>query len=147
MTMEERIHAYIAGQPEPKRGGMRALHRRILRLAPGCRLWFLDGRDESGKIVSSPNIGYGLQTLKYAGGKTRDFYRIGLGANTKGISVYILGVKDKAHLARTYGARLGKAKVTGYCIGFGTLDEIDGDALEEAIRFGLEARDDECGAG
>jgi len=147
MTTEDQIHAYIAAQPEPKRGDMQALHRRILGLAPECRLWFLDGRDESGKVVSNPNIGYGLQTLKQAGGKTRDFYRIGLSANTKGISVYVMGVKDKAHLARTYGARLGKAKVTGYCIAFRTLAEIDGDVLEEAIRFGLEARDGERGAG
>lgn len=116
---------------------MQALHRTILQLAPACKLWFLDGKNSENKIVSNPNIGYGFRTLKYADGKTRDFYRIGISANTTGISVYIVGIEDKKYLARTYGKKLGKASVTGYCIKFKTLNEIDVDVLEEAIRYGL----------
>jgi hypothetical protein len=137
MTIEEQIEDYIAGQPEPKRDDMRELHRLMLRTSPGCRLWFLDGRDSAGKIVSNPNIGYGLQTIEYAGGKTREFYRIGLSANTTGISIYIIGIADKKYLAQTYGARLGKASVTGYCIKFKSLKDVDLDVLEEVIRFGF----------
>jgi hypothetical protein len=140
MSVEAQIEAYIAGQPEQKRDEMRALHRLILDASPGCRLWFLDGRNGEGKIVSNPNIGYGHRAIAYAGGKTRDFYRIGLSANTAGISVYIIGIEDRKHLARTYGPRLGKASVTGYCIKFRSLGDIDIGALEEAIRFGFEAR-------
>lgn len=139
MDVEEQIEDYIGSQPGPKRDDMRALHRLVLRVAPGCRLWFLDGRDADGRIVSNPNIGYGLQALKQAGGRSREFYRVGLSANTRGLSVYIMGLEDKAHLARTFGARLGKAKVTGYCIAFRALADIDVDVLEEAIRFGLGA--------
>jgi hypothetical protein len=138
MIMEEQIEGYIAGQPEPKRDEMQELHRLILSASPECRLWFLDGRNEEGKIVSNPNIGYGLQTIKYAGGKTREFYRIGLSANTTGISVYVIGVEDKKYLAQTYGGKLGKASVTGYCIKFRTLRDINSDVLEEAIRFGFQ---------
>jgi hypothetical protein len=140
MTTEAQIADYLAGQPEAKRAEMQALHRRILGLSPGCRLWFLDGRNEDGKIVSNPNIGYGVQTIDYAGGKSRDFYRVGLSGNTTGISVYIIGIDDKTYLARTYGARLGKASVTGYCIKFKSLKDVDADVLDEAIRFGLSAR-------
>ena len=132
-----RSESYIAGQPEPKRSDMQALHRRILKAMPGCKLWFLDGKDDAGKTVSNPNIGYGLQTMKYANGKTREFYQIGLSANTTGISVYILGLKDKKYLAKTYGKKLGKASVTGYCIRFKSLKEINLDSLEAAIRHGL----------
>ena len=140
MNIEEQIESYIAGQPEPKRDEMQELHRRMLRISPNSKLWFLDGRNEEGKIVSNPNIGYGLQTIKYAGGKTKEFYQIGLSANTTGISVYIIGIDDKKYLARTYGEKLGKANVTGYCIKFKTLKDINMDILEDVIRFGLEAR-------
>jgi len=142
MNVDAQIEAYIATQPAPKGEELQALHARILQLAPDSRLWFLDGRNEAGKIVSNPNIGYGLQTLAAAGGKSRDFYRVGLSANTTGISVYIMGLDDKTLLARAYGARLGKASVTGYCIKFRALKDIDMEVLEEAIRFGLGARDD-----
>ena len=140
MSIEEQIQAYVAGQPEQKRDEMHALHRLILHASPNCRLWFLDGTDEAGKIVSNPNIGYGHQVIEYAGGKTREFYRIGLSANTTGISIYIIGIEDKKYLAETYVKRLGKASVTGYCIKFRSLADIDLGVLEEAIRFGFEAR-------
>jgi hypothetical protein len=120
---------------------MQELHRRILRLSPECRLWFLDGKNDEGKIVSNPNIGYGFQAIKYADGKSRDFYRIGLSANTSGLSVYVIGIEDKTYLAKTYGAKLGKAIVTGYCIKFKALKDINLDTLEEVIRFGLEVHE------
>ena len=137
--MKKQIEAYIASQPEPKQSDMQALHRLILKAMPRCRLWFLDGKDSSGKIVSNPNIGYGLQTLKYADGKTREFYQIGLSANTTGISVYILGLADKKYLAQAFGKKLGKATVTGYCIKFKALKDIDIGTLLAAIRYGVEA--------
>jgi hypothetical protein len=133
------IEKYIASQPEAKRNDMRALHRVILKAMPACRLWFLDGKNDDGKTVSNPNIGYGLHTIKYADGKSREFYQIGLSANTTGISVYILGIEDKKYLARVYGKKLGKASVTGYCIKFKTLKDIDIDTLVAAIRYGVEA--------
>ncbi len=139
MNVKEQIKKYITSQPEPKRSDMQALHRIILQVMPACKLWFLDGKDSKGKTVSNPNIGYGLQTIKYADAKTREFYQIGLSANTTGISVYILGIKDKAFLAKTYGKKLGKASVTGYCVKFKTLKDINVDILEAAIRYGLEA--------
>ena len=138
MTVQEQIKEYIASQPEPKRSDMQVLHQHILEVLPKCKLWFLDGKDDKGKIVSNPNIGYGFHTIKYANGTTREFYQIGLSANTTGISVYILGIKDKAYLAKTYGKKLGKASVTGYCIKFKTLKDINIDILEAAIRYGVE---------
>ncbi len=138
MTVEEQIESYIAGQPAPKAADLQALHRAILNIMPTCRLWFLDGTNGEGKIVSNPNIGYGLQTMKYADRTTRDFYRIGLSANKSGISVYILGIADKAYLAKTYGEKLGKASITGYCIKFKALKDIDPDVLQEAIKYGAE---------
>jgi len=138
MSVQGQIKEYITSQPEPKRSDMQELHRIILEVMPACKLWFLDGKNSENKTVSNPNIGYGLQTLKYADGKTREFYQIGMSANTTGISVYILGIEDKKYLAQVYGKKLGKASVTGYCIKFKTLKDINIDILKEAIRFGFE---------
>ena len=138
MDVQDQIETYITSQPEPKRSEMQALHQRILQVLPGCKLWFDDGINSEGKTVSNPNIGYGFYTIKYADGKTKDFFRIGLSANTTGISVYVLGIKDKTYLAQTYGKTLGKASVTGYCIKFKTLKDINIDVLEAAIRYGGE---------
>ncbi len=138
MNVQAQIKEYITSQPEPKRSDMQALHKFILNVLPGSKSWFLDGKNSENKIVSNPNIGYGSYTIKYADGTTREFYQIGLSANTTGISVYILGLKDKTYLSRTYGKTLGKASVTGYCIKFKTLKDIHLDILESAIRYGVE---------
>lgn len=139
---EEQIATYIASQPEPKRSEMQALHELTLQVSPACKLWFNDGKNSDGKTVANPNIGFGFYTIKYADGTTREFYRIGLSANTTGISLYILGLEDKTYLAKVYGKKLGKASVTGYCIKFKTLKDIDIDILEEAIRYGFETGHD-----
>lgn len=136
MNITTQIKQYIDSQPESKRSDMNALHLRILDVLPGCKLWFLDGKNSENKVVSNPNIGYGLYTITYADGTSREFYQIGLSANTTGISVYILGIKDKAYLAETFGKTIGKASVTGYCIKFKALKDINLDVLEAAIRYG-----------
>lgn len=138
MNVTKQIEEYLNSQPEQKRNDMHELHRIIQGIQPGSKLWFLDGKNEENKTVSNPNIGYGQQTMQYAGGKTKEFYRIGLSANTTGISVYILGIEDKKYLAETYGKQLGKASVTGYCIKFKALKDINIDVLKAAIQFGLE---------
>lgn len=138
-TQQQQIKAYIASQPDSKRSDLQALHNIILKIMPKCKLWFLDGKNAAGKVVSNPNIGYGSYTIKYANGTTKEFYQIGLSANTTGISVYILGLKDKTYLAKTYGKKLGKASVTGYCIKFKALKDIDTDTLAAAIQHGFTA--------
>ena len=137
MDVHAQISDYLAAQPEPKRDDMQALHAMVLRLMPDCRLWFLDGTDEDGRIVTNPSIGYGHLTTTYADGRTREFYQIGLSANTSGISVYIMGLDDRTYLSATYGAEIGKASVTGYCIRFRALRNIDLAVLEAAIRDGI----------
>jgi len=137
MTIQEQIQNYIHSQPEPKRNDMQELHQTILELMPECQLWFLDGKDSENKTVSNPNIGYGLYTLQYAGGKTRDFYLIGMSANTTGISIYVMNISDKKYLSETYGKKIGKASVTGYCIKFKALKDINIEILKAAILDGL----------
>lgn len=143
MTVKDQIKQYIASQPEPKRSELETLHKLTIQVQPKCKLWFSDGKDDKGKTVANPTIGYGLYTIKYANGTTRDFFQIGVSGNTTGISVYIMDLKDKTYLAKTYGKKIGKANVTGYCIKFKSLKDINIDVLEAAIRYGFEANKEE----
>ena len=137
MTLQDQIETYLAARPEPKQADLRTLHQAILQAMPACRLWFLDGRDEHGKVVSNPNIGYGEIALRQAGGKTRAFYQVGTSANTTGISVYVMGLNDRKALTEKFAKKIGKATVTGYCIKFKSLQDIDLDVLVDAMRFGI----------
>lgn len=137
MNIKELVQEYLASQPEPKRSELAELHELILQQLPECKLWFTDGKNSEGKVVANPNIGYGQYTILYADGTTREFYRIGLSANKTGISIYILGLEDKTYLARTFGEVIGKASVTGYCIRFKAIKDVDLDVLVEAIRYGI----------
>lgn len=110
---------------------------RLLKALPKSRLWFLDGKSETGKIVTNPNIGYGHFTIKYSDGKTNEFYQVGISANTTGMFVFIMGIKNIKYLPDIYAKTIGKASVTGYCIKFKTLKDINIDILEEAILDGV----------
>ena len=127
------IKNYIESEVASKREDLQQLHEAILHLNPDAKLWFLDGKNEDGKMVSNPNIGYGESLIHYKNGDSKLFYRVGLSANTSGISVYIFGHADKKHLNNLYASRLGKANVSGYCIKFKSLKDIQIDVLLEAI--------------
>lgn len=127
------IHSYLSTLPESKKSEMEELHSRILTLFPGCKLWFMDGKNNENKIVTNPNIGYGEYTITYADGKTRPFYKIGISSTSKGISIYLMGIENKNFLKESVGSRLGKVKISGYCISFKSLNEINLDVLDETI--------------
>jgi hypothetical protein len=133
----EQVDRYIGDQSPAKREELRELHRGILTLSPGTRLWFMDGRNDDGKVVSNPTLGYGSETLRYADGTSKAWFKLGLSANTSGISIYVMGLEDKNHLSRTYGSRLGKAKITGYCIKFKSIKDVDLDVLAEVVTEAL----------
>lgn len=138
MDIQEQIKSYLESQDEPKRSDLEALHQLIRQIAPNNRLWFLDGKDDTGKVVTNPNIGYGQYVIHYKSGLSKTFYQIGISANTTGISVYIMGLEDKKYLAENVEKTIGKAKVTGYCIKFKTLKDINIDILKNAIHYGFE---------
>lgn len=139
MSVESHIEKYLASQPEPKQSEMRVLHELTLQAFPTCLLWFIDGTNSEGKVIANPNVGYGSYTINYADGTTKEFFQIGLSANKTGISVYIMGLEDKTYLTRMYGDSIGKASVTGYCIKFKTIRDINTAVLQAAIRDGFQA--------
>lgn len=138
MTIQQQIHKFILDLPEKRQKDIRLLHETIVQLLPKEKLWFDDGRNEDGKTITNPTIGYGLHTITYANGKTKDWFRIGLSANATGTSIYVLGLADQTYLSRTFGQKLGKASVTSYCIRFKKLEDINIEILKEAIRLGCD---------
>jgi len=140
MSVQEQIAKHIAGQSEAKRSDLQELHRLALRVSPGCRLWYFDGKDSKGKKVANQTIGYGLHTMRYADGSTKDVFQVGVAANATGISIHILGQEDNTQLKKMFGKTLGKASMTGYCIRFKGLKDLDIDVLEDVIRYGLGKR-------
>lgn len=142
MNVQTQIKTFIASQSDKKQSEIQTLHNHILKLAPKCKLWFSDGRDENNKVVTNPSIGYGSYTIHYADGSHREFYRIGVSPNKTGISVYVMGLKDKNFLINSFGKTIGKAKVTGYCIRFNKLEDIHLDVLEKAIRAGFATKEE-----
>jgi hypothetical protein len=137
MNVKDEIKKYIASQPEQKSEELQTLHKRTLKALPKCKLWFSDGKNEQGKLVTNPSIGYGCYIIKYANGTSREFFQIGIGANKGGFSVHILGLKDKTALSKNFGKKIGKAGVTGYCVSFRSIDDIDVDVLMDAVKYGV----------
>lgn len=139
-TIQTQISTYISSLPEQKRSDMETLHQMILSINPDAQLWFLDGKNDEGKTVSNPNIGYGFFKLNYKDGSSRDFYQIGLSANTTGIYIYLMGISDKTYLSKTFGKTIGKASVMGYCIKFKKLNDLDLEVLKELIHFAFQKK-------
>jgi hypothetical protein len=54
MNIREQINKYIASQPEPKHSDMQELHRFILQVLPGSKLWFPDGKTAKLKLFPTP---------------------------------------------------------------------------------------------
>jgi hypothetical protein len=131
------INTYFESLSSEKRDDMMILHRLILSIKPDCRLWFLDGKNEEGKVVANPNVGYGQYTIRYADGSTKPFFQVGISANTAGISVYVMDLTIQDDLIELFAEKIGKAKLTSYCIKFKTLKSINLDVLKEAILLGL----------
>lgn len=140
MNIEQQINQYLGSLPVSKKSDLQILHGHMLSEYPKIKLWFLSGTNEHGKVVSNPNIGYGIKNINYANGTIKEFYQIGFSANTTGISVYIMGIENKNYLPDTYGKSIGKASVTGYCIKFKSLKDIHWHILTNAINDGMRVK-------
>jgi hypothetical protein len=142
METEGQIHQFILQQELVKQQDLISLHELMRSILPSGKLWMEDGKNEEGKVVTNPTIGYGQQTMLLAKGKSREMFQIGISANKSGISIYLIGIRNKLDLAQQFGQKLGKAKVSGYCIKFKQLSDVDLTVLEEAIRLGIQLTND-----
>ena len=135
MDIKSQIKEYLESQTEPKQSEMKELHKLILQLMPNDKQWYFDGKNEAGKQVAHPTIGYGTYTINYKDGSIREFFRIGLLANPTGLAVHIMGLDNKKYLIGKYDKTIGKAKVGSYGISFKTIKDINLAILKEAILY------------
>jgi hypothetical protein len=133
MKIQEKIDLHLNQLPKEKSVELRALFHLIQNEMKDAPLHFFDGLNEQGKVVANPTIGLGSCRLTYKDGRFQDTFRIGISANSTGLSIHILGIKDKSYLKETFGSRLGKAKITGYCIRFTKLADVDSAVLREIV--------------
>ena len=142
MDIKSQIEQFISQQAESKQQDLLTMHELMNNILPTGKLWLEDGKNEEGKVVANPTIGYGQQRMLLAKGKSREMFQIGISANSSGISIYLIGIRNKLDLAQEFGSKLGKAKITGYCIKFKQLADLDLSVLEEAIRLGIQLTND-----
>ena len=142
MEIERQILQFIALMEDTKQQDFLSLHELMRSILPDGKLWMEDGKNEAGKVVTNPTIGYGQQTMLLAKGKSREMFQIGISSNTSGISIYLIGIRNKLDLAEQFGQKLGKAKVSGYCIKFKQLADLDLTVLEEVLRLGITLTND-----
>lgn len=139
-TVQRSINAHFEKLESSKSDELQQLHSLILSINPACKLWFDNGINEVGKVVTNPTIGYGSLVLKYANGTSRDFFQIGICATTSGISIYLIGMQDKNAIKDLFGTALGKATITGYCVKYKRLSDLHIETLNKLIAFGFSTR-------
>lgn len=134
MTTAEKISHHLATLSLEKSADLSRLYQLILDEMKGEELLFFDGKNEQGKVIANPTIGLGQCRLTYSDGSFQNTFRLGISANNTGLSIHILGLKDKKFLVDFLGTRLGKAKITGYAIRFGKMKDLDEVVLRGLVR-------------
>lgn len=123
--------------PESKQQELQEFIRLVAKVAPQEKAAFYDGKDKEGMVLTNPALGFGSYTHHFSDGRVEQLYRIGISPNATGFSIYVLGLKDKEILKTRFANSLGKAKVTGYCIKFKSLKDLDEKIVLVLIKFAL----------
>jgi hypothetical protein len=131
--IQQQIQTYQETLSPEKRADLIELQKLISELFPNYPLSFHSGYDTSGKQVSNPSIGYGKYLHNYSNGTTSSMYQIGLSVNNKGFSIYLLGLSKSINIKEVFTSNIGKAKITGYCIKFNRLSEINMQILGKGL--------------
>jgi len=92
VVTERQILQFISLQKDDTRQDLLFLHEFMRSILPTGKLWMEDGKNEEGKVVTNPTIGYGQQTLSLAKGKSREMFQIGVAKTKSGFSIYLLGI-------------------------------------------------------
>lgn len=122
---------YLDGLPDDRREPMRQLDRLIADVMQGHSrvLWqgvFWGGTEQS-------IIGYGDLTTGRPGGKTVEWFMVGLALQKQHLSIYVNAVEDGRYVAEAYRSELGKVKVGKASIAIKRVEDVDLDALRRVL--------------
>ncbi|WP_037046736.1 DUF1801 domain-containing protein [Pseudonocardia halophobica] len=113
---------YLDAVDEKRRADVRALDALIREEAPG-----LD------RVVQRGMLGYGPFRYRYATGREGEAALIGLAAQKRYLSLYVLCAVDGRYLAETYADRLPGASIGKSCVRFTALGKVDEQVLRELV--------------
>lgn len=133
MNTQAQIDAYLQSVNELQKADLLLLSDLLSNNFINPILSFNTGIDENGKRVSNPSIGFGQYNHVFSNGVSKKLFQVGISANTGGISIYLLGLPKTSNLKSTFGAALGQAQITGYCIKFKSTRKINTECLIEGI--------------
>lgn len=88
------IPTYLSSLNDAQRPDMQGLLQMVQTIFPNQQPTFFDGKNKEGKVLTNPSIGFGSYLHRYADGREAQMYRLGLSANSKGFSIYLLGLPD-----------------------------------------------------
>jgi hypothetical protein len=79
-------------------------------------------------------IGYGDFSSTDSKGKSVDWFKVGLAAQKRHLSLYVNAADSDGYLVGRYADRLGKVKTGSASISFKSADDLDLDVLKELLR-------------
>ena len=79
-------------------------------------------------------IGYGDFSSTDSKGKSVDWFKVGLAAQKRHLSLYVNAADSDGYLVGRYAGRLGKVKTGSASISFKSADDIDLDVLKELLQ-------------
>ncbi|WP_345384552.1 DUF1801 domain-containing protein [Pseudonocardia yuanmonensis] len=113
---------YLDTVDEKRRADMLALDAMIRETAPGLE-----------RVVQRGILGYGPFRYRYATGREGEATLIGLAAQKRHLSLYVLCAIDGRYLAETYADRLPGASIGKSCVRFTSLAKVDREVLRELV--------------
>jgi len=122
MSSEPTAEEYLAGVDEKRRADVVALDALIRETAPALE-----------RVVQRGMLGYGPFHYRYATGREGEASLIGLAAQKRHLSLYVLCAADGRYLVESYADRLPGASVGKSCVRFTTLAKVDVGVLRELV--------------
>jgi hypothetical protein len=113
---------YLDAVDEGRRPDVLALEALIREAAPGLE-----------RVVQRGIPGYGPFRYRYAIGREGEAALIGLAAQKRYLSLYVLCAIDGRYLAETYADRLPGASAGKSCVRFTSLAKVDREVLRELV--------------
>lgn len=122
---------YISSLPPERRSEIEALDALLSELLPEQEKTMWEGKLWGG--TDQRIIGYGDYSYGRSDGNTVEWFMVGLTAQKNYISIYVNATDEDGYVTQRWANKLGKAKIGASSISFGSINDIDLDALSDMI--------------
>lgn len=126
------VDDFLAGVEGPRGDDLRALDRILSEELAGLERVLWEGPMWGG--TEQRIVGYGGVTQPRPRGASVEWFLVGLAMQQKHLSIYVNAAEDGEYLVKRRAADLGKVKVGSAAVTFGSLADLDEQALRSLIR-------------